>query len=94
MSLPRKRYGLAVLIFGWTGWCKGEPSDLPCRPEQPLLNSRPAAAFLLFVPERTGGLKPPAAQEIERLSAPGTTHDKIRFETPSNGDVANLLMTC
>jgi hypothetical protein len=41
LSLPRKHYGPAVLIFQWAGRPKSEPSDLRSRPEHAPVNSRP-----------------------------------------------------
>ena len=48
LSLPRKLYGPAVLIFQWAGRRKSEPSDFRSRPEHAPINSRPATTLLLF----------------------------------------------
>ena len=45
LSLPRKHYGPAVLIFQWAGPRKSGPSDFRRRPEPPPINSGPAASF-------------------------------------------------
>ena len=47
-SLPRKHYGLAVLIFQWAGRRKGGPSDFRSRPEPAPINSGPATTLLVF----------------------------------------------
>ena len=48
LSLPRKHYGPAVLIFQWTGRRKSEPSDLLSPPEHAPIGTGPATTLLLF----------------------------------------------
>ena len=51
----------------WTGWRKGEPSDLRSRPEHAPINSGPATTLLLFKAN---------ARSIDKLSPP----PKVRTE--------------
>jgi site-specific DNA recombinase len=46
LSLPRKHYGLAFLIFQGVGRRKSEPSDLCSRPEHVPINSGPATILV------------------------------------------------
>ena len=52
LSLPRKHYGTAVLIFRWTWRRRSEPSDLRRRSEPASINSRPVRILFLFKVKR------------------------------------------
>ena len=68
LSLPRKHYGAAVLIFQWAGRRKSERSDLRRRSEHAPINSRPATTLLCSKSEAGSiyCLSPPPKVRTER----------------------------
>jgi hypothetical protein len=76
LSLPRKHYGPAVLIFQWAGRRKSEPSDFRSRAEPAPINSGPATTLLLFKVKRQIHLQAKStAKSANREKSP-----KLAFE--------------
>jgi hypothetical protein len=76
LSLSRKHCGPAVSMSRWTGWRKGEPSDLRSHSEHAPINSGPPTTLLLFKAKRQ--VHPQAkstAQSANREKSP-----KLAFE--------------
>jgi len=86
LSLPRKRYGPAVLIFQWAGPRKGEPSDFRRRSEPALINTELATTLLLIKVKRQIHLQAKStAKSANREKSP-----KLAFEPDETGSPVDL----